>query len=93
MTQSETRWNERACDGCPYTTRCLFESGLPKGGIHGDIQHEIIVAEISELRVREQHIREMPKYGKAWSETIWRGSLDNSRIDVYAHTHEHEYLR
>ena len=56
MTQPDRRSNERACDGCPYPGRCLFESSLPEDGIHGDEQRKKIEAEISELTLREQHI-------------------------------------
>ena len=59
MTQPDTRLNERACDGCTNPRRCLFESSLPEGGIQGDVQREKVEAEISELKVREQSIREM----------------------------------
>jgi len=48
-----------ACDGCPYSEYVIFESRLPEGGVHGDDQRKKIEAEISELRVREQCIREM----------------------------------
>jgi len=59
MTQPDRPSNERVCDGCPYPGRCLFESDLPEVGIHGDVQRKKIEAEISELKVREQYIREI----------------------------------
>ena len=65
MTQPDRRSNERICDGRPYPGRCLFESSLPEGGIHGDDQRKKVEAEISELKAREERIREMRQLREA----------------------------
>ncbi len=59
MAEPETRSNEEACVGCPYPRDCYFESSLPEDEIQDDVQRMKIEAEISELKVRERHIREM----------------------------------
>ncbi len=59
MTQPDTHSKERACEGCPYPRHCLSESCVSEGGIHDEDQRKKVEAEISELKVREQRIREI----------------------------------